>query len=63
MKPTDLTPLYKKYKGQWVALKNDEVSVIAHGDKARAVQLAALDKGYKKPILFKVPTKLLPYVG
>ena len=59
----DLTPLYKKYKGQWVALKDDEVSVIAHGGKAKEVWQAAVNKGYKNPIMFKVPTRLMSYVG
>lgn len=59
----DLTPLYKKYKGQWVALKADEVSVISHGNKASDVRNEAAKKGFSKVILFKVPTKLLSYVG
>ena len=63
MNVKDLTPLYKKYKGQWVALKDDEVSVISHGIKAQVVWQAAVDKGYKNPILFKVPTRLTSYVG
>lgn len=63
MTKDDLTPLYKNYKGQWVALKDDEVTVISHGKKAKSVWEEAQTKGYKKPILFKVPSKLLPYVG
>ena len=59
----DLTPLYKKYKGQWVALKADEVSVISHGKKAKVVWQLAKEKGYEKPILFKVPTKVVSYIG
>jgi Family of unknown function (DUF5678) len=59
----DLTPLYNKYKGQWVALKGDEVSVITHGEKAKQVRDEAVKKGFKKPILFKVPSKLVSYVG
>ena len=59
----DLTPLYKKYKGQWVDLKDDEVSVISHGEKAQAVWQDAVEKGFEKPIMFKVPSKLLPYIG
>ena len=59
----DLTPVYKKYKGQWVALKDDEVSVIANGEKAKDVWEKAVKKGFKNPIIFKVPSKLMPYVG
>ena len=57
------TPLFKKYKGQWVALKDDEVTVISHGAVAKKVIDDASRKGFDKPILFKVPSKILTYVG
>ncbi len=60
---TDLTPLYDMYKGEWVALKDDEKSVISHGKKAKEVLQGARSKGFKNPILFKVPTKFVPYIG
>jgi TPP-dependent indolepyruvate ferredoxin oxidoreductase alpha subunit len=60
---TDLTPLYNKYKGQWVALKDDEVSVITHGQKAKDVLSAAEKKGFSDPILFKVPADIVSYIG
>lgn len=57
------TQLYEKYKGLWVALLEDEVTVVASGASARETLLKAKKKGYKEPILFRVPTIVLPYVG
>jgi hypothetical protein len=59
----DWTPIYKKYRGLWVALKEDEKTVIASGEDAREVLEAAVSKGYKRPIMMKVPQKLQAYVG
>ena len=58
----DWTKLFKQYKGQWVALKDDEKTVIAHGNNAKEVW----DKARRvapKPILMQVPTDLVAYVG
>lgn len=55
--------IYKKYKGLWVALKDDEKSVIASGKTAMDVMDKAQKKGFKQPILVRMPTKILPYVG
>jgi len=58
----DLTNLYKNYKGKWVALTpRDEV--IASGKSIKLVVSEAEKKGEKKPILFKVPVKAVPYIG
>lgn len=59
----DWTKIYKKYKGLWVALKTDEKTVIASGKTAKEAWEKAREKGYKKPIMFRVPTAILPYVG
>lgn len=59
----DWTKIYKKYKGLWVALKDDEKTVVASGTTAKQVWQKAQKKGYKNPILFRVPTEILPYVG
>ena len=55
--------IYKKYKGYWVALKDDEKTVIASGKTAREALKRAKKEGYKKPILFRVPTEIIAYVG
>lgn len=60
---TDWTKIYKRYKGQWVALKADERTVVASGKTARAAFEAAQKRGYRKPILTRMPKKLVTYVG
>ena len=59
----DLTPVYKKYKGKWVGLKDDHTTVIASGQTPREVIEKARKKGFDTPELFKVPKKSLLYVG
>lgn len=59
----DWTKIYKKYKGLWVALEDDEKTVIASGKTAKEAFLSAQEKGYEKPILTHVPEKLVGYVG
>ncbi len=61
--PNNLTHIYNKYKGQWVALDEALKTVIVAGKNGEEVYKKAIDKGYKKPTLFKVPLKNLPYVG
>ena len=62
MKPIDLSHVYKKYKGLWVALVND-TEVISADKSVRKVVEQAKKKGYEKPLLFKVPKNDLPFVG
>lgn len=57
------TSLFMKYKGQWVALKDDETTVISHGQKVKKVIEDAAKKGFSKPILFKVPKENITYIG
>ena len=59
----DWTQIYKKYKGQWIALKEDEKTVIAGGKTAKVVFEKAKKKGFSKPLLFRVPQENLPYFG
>ncbi len=60
----DLTEICKQYKGLWVGLKKeDQQTVVAFGETIREVMDKAQQKGYPHPILFKVPTQVLPYVG
>lgn len=63
MAAIDWTDIYKKYKGLWVALMDDEVTVIASGKTAKEVWDKAQKKGFKKPILTSVPTRLTYFVG
>jgi len=59
----DWTKIYKKYKGLWVALKDDEKTVIASGKTAKEAWEKSQKIGYKMPILTKMPERLIPYVG
>lgn len=59
----DWTHIYKKYKGLWVGLKDDEVTVIASGETVKEVMDKSRKKGFNLPILFKVPTKIVPFIG
>jgi hypothetical protein len=63
MKAINWTELFKKYKGQWVALKDDQVTVIAAGLDAKQVLVEAHRKGFSDPILHRVPTELTYLVG
>ena len=59
----DWTKIYEQYKGLWVALKDDEVTVISSGKTAKEAWERAQKKGYKKPILTRMPEALVTYVG
>ena len=59
----DWTKIYKKYKGLWVALLDDEKTVVGSGRSLEGALEEANKKGYKQPIVMRVPTEILPYVG
>ncbi len=59
----DWTHIYKKYKGLWAALKDDEVTVISSGKNLEDTSKKAKNKDFDNPIYFKVPKKLTYFVG
>ncbi len=59
----DWTHIYKKYKGLWVALKDDEVSVISSGKTLDETAKKAEKKGFSDPIFFRVPKVATYFVG
>lgn len=61
--PIDLTKIFKKYEGQWVAFKEDQKTVIGNGKTAKEAYEKALTKGYKNPILTRMPNTLADYIG
>jgi len=63
MKVVDQTKICQKYPGLWVGLKENEEEVIASAKTVKEVMEKSQKKGYSKPILFHVPTKIIPYVG
>ena len=62
MKAFDWTHL-TKYKGKWVALADDEITVLASGKTLKETAQKAERKGYKNPIFYSVPEKLTYFVG
>lgn len=62
MQVVDLSKVLEPFKGMWVAL-TDSDKVISAGTSAKKAYDAALKKGHKEPILFKVPQHDLPHVG
>lgn len=59
----DWTELYKKYKGLWVALADDEETVIGSGKMAKEAWDKARMRGYGKPIMACMPERLITYIG
>lgn len=59
---TDWTELCEKYKGLWVGLKDDEKTVVASGATVKEVMEKAGRQGFENPILFKVPSEIIPLV-
>lgn len=57
------TNLFEKYKGLWVALDKDEVTVLAADKTAKVALKEARENGHKTPILMRVPEDLKAFVG
>ena len=62
MKAVDLSPVLEQFKGLWVTL-TDADSVISANKSAKKAYEEAIKKGYKDPILFKVPQHDFPHIG
>ena len=63
MKAINWTHLMPKYLGQWVALAGDEVTVVGSGKTLKTAMKKAVSAGHKTPLMFKVPSEMLAYVG
>lgn len=57
----DFTNITKKYAGSWVVLNEKLNKVIVADVNAKRAYNKALKKGYRIPILFKVPKEIKPY--
>lgn len=65
MEPIDQTHIFEEYKGQWVLLDQSRTKVLA-ADYNLKKAVAKFRKKFDEketPVLFKVPTKLMPYIG
>ncbi len=63
MQAIDWSSIYRKYKGKWVTLADDEITVLSSGETAKEAWTKAREKGFQKPILMSVPEKLTYFVG
>ena len=59
----DWSKIFNKYKGLWVALLDDEETVVGSGKTAKEAWQMAQESGYEKPILTRMPERLVTYVG
>ncbi len=59
----DLTKIYKKYSGLWVALNDKWDTVISSNKDIKKAYRDAIKKGCKEPFMFKVPTENAAYIG
>ncbi len=59
----DWTKIYKKYKGLWVALADDEATVLGFGATAKEAIAKAQKKTTKTPFLTRMPENLSAYIG
>jgi hypothetical protein len=59
----DWSQLFANYRGQWVVLADDEVTVIAAAATAKDALAASAAKGAPEPILYRVPDSLDTLVG
>ncbi len=61
-KTIDWTHLFEQYRGKWVALADDETTVLAAATTAREAREIALQKT-SSPILYRVPETLDLFAG
>jgi hypothetical protein len=59
----DWTKIYKKYKGLWVALADDEQTVLGSGNTLQEALMKAKKKGETDPIVMRIPSEITSYVG
>jgi uncharacterized protein DUF5678 len=64
MAARDWRELYQQYRGQWVALKEDEMTVISSASTLKEVLAEAARLGYPNPPrVTKMPSDLRVFVG
>jgi len=63
MPAIDWTKNFEKYKGLWVAMKEDQKTVVAASETLRETREQAKENGYDDPIFFHVPSEIIPQIG
>jgi hypothetical protein len=59
----DWTEIYNNYKGRWVALEDDEQTVVGSGESARGALAQARENGYEQPILTRMPEDSMTFIS
>lgn len=59
----DWTKISEKYKGMWVALKDDHVTVISSAKTLKEAVRKAQEKGFRNPGFMRFPDQLIDFVG
>ena len=59
----DWSKMYKKYKGMWVAILGDQLTVVGFGKSAKSALESAKKKGHKDVFLNKIPKAVVTYIG
>lgn len=62
MKAIDMTPIIRKYPGYFVALTYDRKKVLGKGHSPGEALAEAIRKGYKDPVLTKIPEENRSYL-
>lgn len=62
MKTKDYSEILKGYEKKWVALSNDETTVIAAGNTLKQAKEHAFEKGENHPVLIKVSDSSTSYL-
>ncbi|MFH1318530.1 MAG: DUF5678 domain-containing protein [Candidatus Omnitrophota bacterium] len=62
MKAIDMTPIIRKYPGYFVALSSDRKKVLGKGHSPDEALEEAQKKGFKEPILTKIPKENRSYL-
>ncbi len=62
MKAIDMSPIIKKYPGYFVALSYDRKKVLGKGRTPEEALKEANRKGYKDPILTRIPYENRSYL-
>jgi len=62
MRAIDMTPIIKKYRGYFVALSYDRKKVLGKGYTPDQAIKEAKKKGFKDPIITKIPEENRSYL-
>ena len=59
----DWTKIQKKYRGLWVALANDDKTVLGSGKTLKEALARAKEKTDRMPFVTRMPLEIVPFVG